>query len=127
MTTPSFTRSTRSTAAVSAVLWVIMRIVLLIATRSLREQIDDIPAVGAVEIARWLVGENELGPHDQCAADGDALLLAAGKLARQMMAPRRKPEHLEDLINLRLLRLAIIGATAEKMMFCSTSSSGTSW
>ena len=81
---------------------------LLIATRSLREQIDDILAIGAVEIARWFVGENELGPHDQRAADGDALLLAAGKLARQMMPPRRKPEHLEDLINLRLLRLAII-------------------
>src|SRR5487761_627690 len=40
--------------------------------------------VGFVEIAGRLVGKNQLGMIDQRASDGDALLLASGKLRREM-------------------------------------------
>ena len=41
----------------------------------------------AVEIAGRLVGEQHVGLGDDRAGDGDALLLAAGKLGRRMVPP----------------------------------------
>ena len=43
-------------------------------------------AIGGVEIAGRLVGQDQLGPRHDGAGDGDALLLAARKLARACAA-----------------------------------------
>ena len=50
------------------------------------QQIDHMAAGLAVEVAGRLVGENELRPAAQGARDGDALLLAARELRREMIA-----------------------------------------
>ena len=47
----------------------------------LLENVHDLDARAAIEIARRLVGEQHVGIVDEGARDGDALLLAAGKLA----------------------------------------------
>ena len=49
------------------------------------EQLEDLAAGGAVEIAGRLVGDQQVGVGDDGPGDGDALLLAAGELARVMM------------------------------------------
>jgi hypothetical protein len=40
-----------------------------------------------VQVARRLVGKNDLGVVDQCASDGNALLLSSGKLHGAVFAP----------------------------------------
>ncbi len=47
----------------------------------LAEELEDHLAGVRVEVAGRFVGEDDLGIVDQRAGDGDALLLAAGKLA----------------------------------------------
>ena len=49
----------------------------------LAQQAKNVFAAGGIEIAGRFVGENERGPMDEGAGDRDALLLAAGELARQ--------------------------------------------
>jgi hypothetical protein len=49
----------------------------------LAQQAKDVFAAGGIEIAGRFVGEDERGPMDERAGDGDALLLAAGELAGQ--------------------------------------------
>ena len=44
-------------------------------------------AGSGIEIAGWLVGQQHLGPGDDGAGDGDALLLAAGQLGRGVVLP----------------------------------------
>ena len=56
----------------------------------------------AVEIAGRLVGEQHVGVGDDRAGDGDALLLAAGKLGRRMVPPVLEA----DLVERRHRRLA---------------------
>ena len=53
------------------------------------KQFQDHGLVRFVEIARGLVGQNQFRLIDQRAGDGDALLLAAGKLARGRVATGR--------------------------------------
>jgi len=43
----------------------------------LEKHIHDLLAVAGVEIAGWLIGEDDFRAIDECAGDGDALLLAA--------------------------------------------------
>jgi hypothetical protein len=40
-----------------------------------------------IEISRWLVTEQQSRLHDQCAREGDTLLLAARELCRMMINP----------------------------------------
>ena len=54
------------------------------------EQLDDVRAGLAVEVARRLVGEEQARRVAERARDGDALLLAAGELVRESGA-RRSP------------------------------------
>ena len=49
----------------------------------LAEEAEDVFAVGGIEIAGGLIGQNERGAVDEGAGDGDALLFAAGKLRGQ--------------------------------------------
>ena len=72
------------------------------------EQGDDIPAVPAVQISRRLIGQNESGTGDQSPADGHALLLSSGKLAREMLSAVLKSEKLENLLHVSLIRPALI-------------------
>ena len=50
----------------------------------LAKNIDDGFFVGFIEIARGLVGEDELGLIDERASDGDALLFTAGEIGGEM-------------------------------------------
>ena len=52
------------------------------------EQIHDLARHQRVEVAGRLVGEDEFRIGGQNACDGDALLLPAGKLRRQVMEAR---------------------------------------
>jgi len=49
----------------------------------------------AVEVASRLVGDDERWIGDDCSGDGDALFLAAGKLAWEVVAAVRKPDQSE--------------------------------
>ena len=51
-----------------------------VGARQLEQEVHDLLAGGAVEIAGRLVGQQELGPTHEGAGDGDALLLAAREL-----------------------------------------------
>ena len=51
-----------------------------------------------VEIAGRLVGEHQRRPVGERPGDGDALLLAAGKLGRPVVEPRAEPELAEQLL-----------------------------
>ena len=93
----------------------------------LQQQIEDVAAVGAVEVAGGLVGEDERRIVGQRARDGHALLLAARQLRRIVMAavvrgrlrraaPGRGPR--------ASLRPAISIGTR---MFSSAVSDGTRW
>src|SRR5882757_5908783 len=61
------------------------------------EQRECLGGQRGVEIARGLVGEHELGAVGERARDGDALLLADGKLARVIREPVRESDALEEL------------------------------
>jgi hypothetical protein len=51
------------------------------------EQGDDVVPGAGVEVARRLIGQQDLGLFDQGAGDADPLLLAAGQLGRQVPCP----------------------------------------
>ena len=53
----------------------------------------------AVEIAGWLIGEENRRPIDQSAGQSRSLLLSAGKLAGPMRQPGPKPNPLDRLSN----------------------------
>ena len=63
----------------------------------LLQQRHHLEARRGIERAGGLVGEDELGIVDQRARDGDALLLAAGKLRGMMIRARAKPDLLQLL------------------------------
>ena len=48
----------------------------------LEQAINDEATGGAIEIAGWLIGEQQLRPSNECAGDCYALLLPAGELTR---------------------------------------------
>src|SRR3954454_5991070 len=56
-------------------------------------------AMSGVEVARRLIGQDQLGLTDQCASDRDALLLAAGQLSRTMLRAVRNPDLVEDSLD----------------------------
>ena len=74
-------RRTRSQRPASAGSWVISMQGGAVGARQLEQQVDDLPAGLAVEIAGRLVGQQQRGPADEGAGEGDPLLLAAGQLA----------------------------------------------
>ena len=79
-----------------------------------------------IEIAGGLVGQDQDRLVDHGAGDGDALLLAAGKLRRLMAHPLREPHHAKQPLGLGLAprgagRPAISAGSAT---LCSASNSG---
>ena len=48
----------------------------------IEQEVDDLFAIGAVEIAGRFVGKKQCRPVDDAPRDGDALALAAGELMR---------------------------------------------
>ena len=59
-------------------------------------------AVGGVEVAGRLVGEDQLGLADQRAGDGDALLLATRQLGRAVLGAVGDADLVEHLVDARL-------------------------
>src|SRR5690606_41113403 len=54
------------------------------------EELVDGVARAAVEVARWLVGQHELGLHHERTCECDALLLAARELAGAVRSEERR-------------------------------------
>src|SRR6185436_19710492 len=63
--------------------------------RHIDEQLHHGIAVGSVEIAGGLVGQDYLGRRHQCTRYGDTLLLATGELLRQMARTMRDADSLQ--------------------------------
>ena len=55
-------------------------------------------SVPGVEVAGRLVGEHDLRSSDQCAGDGDPLLLSPGELGRAVAQPLAEPEGVDELV-----------------------------
>ena len=71
------------------------------------EQVHDVKAVVAVEVASGLVAEDELRVGDDRAGHGDTLLLPTGELLRIVARPVDDAHAVQHLVDLRLaLRLA---------------------
>ena len=65
-----------------------------------------------VERAGRLVAEEHLGPLGDGAGDGDALLLAAGKLRREMIHAGRQADQLQGLLGrMRIGAISVMRAT----------------
>jgi hypothetical protein len=58
--------------------------------------------VRRVEVARRLVGEDQLGLANQGSSDSDALLLTARQLGRAMLRAMRDPDLVEDPVDAAL-------------------------
>ena len=77
-TRPSFKNTIRSAVRrASSSSWVTMMSVVPRAADLIDEQGDDFPGRGRVEVAGWLVGEQDFGAVDQCPGDRHPLVLAA--------------------------------------------------
>ena len=57
---------------------------------------EDLATRAGVEVARRLVGEDQIRPGSQGAGDGDALLLATGELTRAMGQAVAEADGLDD-------------------------------
>ena len=66
--------------------------------REPRQQIEDERGVFHVEISGRLIGEENSGLVGEGTGDGDALLLAAGKLRAQTMRLRAQPPRIEQAV-----------------------------
>ena len=91
----------------------------------LQQQIEDVPAVGAVEIAGRLVGEDERRIVGQRARDRDALLFAAGQLRRIVMAAVVQADFVEQRLRARRAHRARPAISIGTRMFSSAVSDGT--
>ena len=67
----------------------------------LQQQVEDVPAVRAVEVAGRLVGEDQRRIVGQRPRDGDALLLAAGQLRRIVMPAIVQADFVEQRLRAR--------------------------
>ena len=63
--------------------------------------------VGSIEVAGRLIGENQLGLIDECASNGNALLLAAGELGGKMRQAVGKADAAQRFFGLRFVRDAV--------------------
>src|ERR1051325_1738844 len=68
----------------------------LLLTVELAQDLHDLLAHLAVEVARWLVGEQDLRLADERTGGGNALLLCAGELRRGGVDARGEPDAVED-------------------------------
>jgi len=71
-------------------------------------------AAGGIEAAGGLVGEDDLGPLEERARDGDALLLAAREARGEVAGATPEPDPLEHLVGAMERSLARHGAVGEE-------------
>ena len=57
------------------------------------------PAGGSVELARWIVGENDLGIGHQGAGERDTLYLATGQIVRPFVGKIAEGQKIESLVS----------------------------
>jgi len=69
--------------------------------RKIEQQVHDLPAGGAVEVAGRFVGKQQLGLRREGARNGHALLLAAGQLRGIMQGAGGKPDLAQRLLGAR--------------------------
>ena len=72
-------------------------------------EVEDLGAGSRVEVAGRLVGEHDVGPGVEGPGDRDALLLAAGELARTVLQAVGETDRLDDLVE----PLTVDGVAAE--------------
>ena len=87
------------------------------------QQREDLAAGAGVERAGRLVGEHDLGPGDQRAGDGDALLLAAGELGGPVAQAVGEPDAVDDLAH-QARSARPPARRSGRAMFCATVSAG---
>ena len=89
---------------------------------------DDVGG-GLVEIAGGLVGEDQSGPVGERAGDGDALLLAAGELARAVGQALGEAERAEQAFGalVGLARGSAPRTSCGRTTFSSALKSGSRW
>ena len=75
--------------------------------RESADQVVDLRGVPGVELARGLVGNEELRTVDERSTDRHALLLPAGELRRQRISPVEQPDTLEQRVCGSLTRSAV--------------------
>ena len=80
------------------------------------EQVEDLVGRLGVEIPGRLVGDNESRIGDDGAGDADALLLAAGKLARTMLHPVGQADQVEGGFHLATTFRAGKGQQQERQL-----------
>ena len=78
----------------------------------IEQKVQNCRCIGAVEIAGWLIGENERRIVDDAARDGDSLTLPAGQLLGQVRGAVGETDRLERFLN-PAPPLARAGARAE--------------
>jgi len=66
-------------------------------TVQVQQQVEDVLAVGGVEVAGRLVGQDDGRAQDKGARQRNALLLAAGELHRIMVESRRETHRVQQL------------------------------
>ena len=86
-TSPSRKTTIRRAIWATSWSWVTRMTVMPLSSIQLAEELDDFLARAGVEVARRLVAHQDRRVVDQRPGDGDALLLAAGKLARMVVQP----------------------------------------
>ena len=80
---------------------------LALAAKRLKE-LQNHALVGLVEVARRLVGDDDVGVVDECTRDADTLLLAAAKLARAVRDAVSEPYFLKCCLGAILVHAAVV-------------------
>ncbi len=62
----------------------------MVLARKVRHEFEKNIAVARVEVSGWLVGQDNGGPHQECASHGYALRLAAGEHRGPVIEPFRE-------------------------------------
>jgi hypothetical protein len=84
----------------------------------LLQNLDDFVRIHRVEVTGRLVSDDNIRLVDDGAADGDALLFAAGKLMREMSAFIAKVDEIEDVRNVEPISSSVRpAASMAKAMF----------
>src|SRR6187431_2591413 len=85
-----------------------------LAANELADDLHDRPRVRGVELARGLVGDQELGPIGERAHDRHSLLLTARELVGPVAGAASEPDELEELANALRPRAWMLVPQAER-------------
>ena len=93
---PSARKTTSSAWAAATGSWVTMTTVRSVSRTARPSRPQHLLAGAGVEVAGGLVGEDDVGPAGEGAGHGDALLLAAGELARPVVQPVAQADDVDE-------------------------------